>query len=144
MCFIWHHFSKSVFSFIISWWCRQKFDLCCFAASGISTHERICLWLSNDFSSVILFFFFYGYNDRTWLLHSQRSDLFVTDLYSGDLYLSRDTQNFYTTLEACPKRAFRWSSPAATRFSNGWERGSGKPWKKGSLIGRFAPSRSPA
>lgn len=51
--------------------------------------------------------FSYCYNDRTWLLHSQRSDLFVTDLYGGALYLPRDFQIFYATLEARPRRAFR-------------------------------------
>lgn len=75
ICFIWHHLSKSVFCFIISLWCRQKFHICCFAASGMSKHERICLRLSSDFSSVLLFS--YCYNDRTWPLNSQRSDLFV-------------------------------------------------------------------
>lgn len=75
ICFIWHHLSKSVFCFIISLWCRQKFHICRFAASGMSKHERICLRLSSDFSSVLLFS--YCYNDRTWPLNSQRSDLFV-------------------------------------------------------------------
>lgn len=133
MCLLWHHFTKSVFCFIISWWCRQKFDLYCFAASGLCAHERICLWLSSDFSSVMLCS--YCYNDRTWPLHSQCSDLFVSDLYGGALYLLTDTQNFYATLEACPKRALRRSSPAETRFSNGWERGSEKQRNKAVCLG---------
>lgn len=39
--------------------------------------------------------FSYCYSDRTWLLHSQCSDLFVTDLYGGALYLPTDSQIFY-------------------------------------------------
>lgn len=81
-----------------------------------------------DFSSVMSFS--YCCNDRTWPLHSQRSDLFVTDLYGDALYLPSDTQIFYARLEACPRRAFRWSSPAATQFSKIWERGCGKPQKR--------------
>lgn len=94
MCFILHHFSKSVFCFIISWWCRQKFALCCFAASGMCTHERICLWLSSDFSSVVLFS--YWYNDRTWPLCLLQICMVVLFVFPEIL------KNFYATREACP------------------------------------------
>lgn len=56
-----------------------------------------------------------------------------TVLYGDALYLPRDIQSFYATLEACPRLALSWSPPAVTCVSNRWERGSGKSQKEDLL-----------
>lgn len=142
MCFVGCHFSKSVFSFINSWWCRQSFDLCCSAASGTCTRERICLWLSSDFSSVMLFSD--CDNDRTWLLHSRRSDLFVSDLYGGALYLPRDTPIFLCNSWSASKACFPLKLSCCDTVFQWLRTRQLETRKKGNLIWRFAPSRSPA
>lgn len=108
----------------------------------MSTHERICLWLNSDFSSVMLFS--YCYNDRTWLLHSQRSDLFV-EFCMAVLFIFPEIVRVFMqllkrvqgALSAEALLLFLW-------FSNGWERGSGEPPKEALWFKRFTPLRSSA
>lgn len=56
-----------------------------------------------------------------------------TVLYGDALYLPRDIQSFYATLEACPRLTLSWSPPAVTRVSKRWERGSGISQKEDLL-----------
>lgn len=56
-----------------------------------------------------------------------------TVLYGDALYLPRDIQSFYATLEACPSLALSWSPPAVTCISNRLEQGGGKSQKEDLL-----------